>query len=153
MTAALVNDNHRLLCLVRAADCGLFRFLGGKKLSRIRKGQGAQGFWMKRVPIFLLVLLAAACGESKPPPTAEHTQLIKACVSGGGDQTHCECQATKLDELVAAKEIDPAVYRMMILQAEGKDEEAEAAYSALDYSQALQPATAGEAMAACDAGG
>lgn len=108
---------------------------------------------MKRVPILMAMLFVAACGESKPPLSAEHTQMTKACVAGGGDQTHCECQATKLDELLAAQEIDPAVYRMMILQAEGKDDEAEAAYNALDYSQALQPATAGEAMTTCDVAG
>ena len=63
---------------------------------------------MKRVPILIAMLFVAACGESKPPLSAEHTQMTKACVAGGGDQTHCECQATKLDELLAAEEIDPA---------------------------------------------
>jgi len=97
-----------------------------------------------------MALALAACGDNKPAASAEHAQFAKACVAGGTDQAHCECQATKLDGLLAAAEIKPEVYKVLILQAEGKDDEAEAAYLALAYEDRLQPVHAGEAMASCD---
>lgn len=97
-----------------------------------------------------MALALVACGESKPAASAEHVQFAKACVAGGTDQAHCECQATKLDELLTAQEIRPEVYKVLILQSEGKDDEAEAAYLALPYEDRLQPVHAGEAMASCD---
>ena len=98
-------------------------------------------------------LLVACNGQDKPaaPATEQHVQMAKMCVKNGGDAAHCECQATKLDELLDAQEIDPAVYKALILQAEGKEEEAEQAFMALDYDARFKQSTlAGEAMVSCD---
>jgi hypothetical protein len=99
------------------------------------------------------VVLLVACNAQEQPPAAseQHVQMAKICVKNGGDTAHCECQATKLDELLNAQEIDPAVYKALILQAEGKEDEAEQAFMALDYDARFKQSTlAGEAMVSCD---
>jgi hypothetical protein len=108
---------------------------------------------MNAMTILAAVALLVACNDNKtPPPSEQHAQMTKICLTNGGDQAHCECQATKLDELVAANEIDAVVYKALILQAQGKDEEAEAAFMSLDYDNRFRQSTlAGEAMVSCDA--
>lgn len=98
------------------------------------------------------LLVACNSPEQPPAPSEQHVQMTKICVKNGGDTVHCECQATKLDELLSAQEIDPAVYKALILQAEGKEDEAEQAFMALDYDARFKQSTlAGEAMVSCDA--
>ncbi len=97
------------------------------------------------------LLVACNSPEQPPPPSEQHVQMTRICVKNGGDAAHCECQATRLDELLNAQEIDPAVYKALILQAEGKEEEAEQAFMALDYDARFKQSTlAGEAMVSCD---
>lgn len=107
---------------------------------------------MNVMTVVAAVVLLVACNDNKaPPPSEQHVEMTKICVINGGDQAHCECQATKLDELVAASEIDPVVYKALILQAQGKDDEAEAAFMSLDYDSRFKQSTlAGEAMVSCD---
>jgi hypothetical protein len=87
----------------------------------------------------ILALAASACGgESKPPPSAEHVEMAKLCVDGGGDQAHCECQATKVDELLEAQAINPQIQRALILQAQGKEDEADQIMLALPYNERFE---------------
>ncbi len=109
---------------------------------------------MNVMTVVAAVALLVACNgqEQAAPPSEQHAEMTKICITNGGDQAHCECQATKLDELVAASEIDPVVYKALILQAQGKDDEAEAAFMSLDYDSRFKQSTlAGEAMVSCDA--
>ena len=71
-----------------------------------------------------LALLAAGCGESKPPPSEAHVALAKACVEGGGQAALCECQAVKVDELVASGEVSADVQHALVLQAKGEEDAA-----------------------------
>ncbi|RYG30355.1 MAG: hypothetical protein EON93_14990, partial [Burkholderiales bacterium] len=90
---------------------------------------------MMRLPaLAVMVLAVTACGESKPPLSAEHVEYTKLCVDAGGDRTHCECQATKVDELTTSGEINPKVREALILQAQGKEDEADAIMLALPYN-------------------
>ncbi len=83
-------------------------------------------------------LAVAACGESEPPPSPEHMKLAKLCVDGGGDQAHCECQATKVDELLAAGEINPRIQKALILSAQGKEDEADRIMLSLPYNERFE---------------
>ncbi|MBK8839105.1 MAG: hypothetical protein IPO30_10500 [Hyphomonadaceae bacterium] len=85
-----------------------------------------------------IVVAVSACGESKPPQSPEHLELAKLCVDGGGEQPHCECQATKVDELLAAGEISPQIQRALILQAQGKEDEADAIMLSLPYDERFE---------------
>lgn len=81
---------------------------------------------MVRVLALTAIVALAGCGEAAKPLSAEHVAFAKACVDGGGQAELCECQATKIDELVEAGQVTPDVQRAMLLQAQGKEEEAEA---------------------------
>lgn len=97
-------------------------------------------------------LLLGACGEAKAPPSAAHVALAKACVDAGGQAQVCECQATKVDELVAGGEVSPEVQRALVLQAEGKEDEADAIMSKLPPADLFkQPSRIAEAQLACHA--
>jgi len=85
-----------------------------------------------------MAFAAAACDESKPPFSPEHVELAKLCVDGGGEQAHCECQATKVDELLAAGEINPQIQRALILSAQGKEDEADQIMLALPYNERFE---------------
>lgn len=109
---------------------------------------------MNRMLALIAIGLLVACSPPDQPaaPSEQHVQLARACVSSGGDKAHCECQASKLDELLEAGTIDLTVYKALVLQAEGKEEEAEKAFMALDYDARFKQSTlAGEAMVSCDA--
>ena len=103
-------------------------------------------------------LLAAAMLGGKYPAIREavrafRTQQTDTVLADPDPRLHNRLKDTgdKLDELLDAQEIDPAVYKALILQAEGKEEEAEQAFMALDYDARFKQSTlAGEAMVSCD---
>lgn len=108
---------------------------------------------MKRLPaLAAMVLGLSACGESEPPPSAQHVEYTKLCVDAGGEQAHCECQATKIDELLTAGAINPKVQEALILQAQGKEDEADAIMLALPYNERFEhPSLVAERQLECDA--
>jgi hypothetical protein len=98
-----------------------------------------------------LALLAGCGGESKPPPSPAHAQMAKLCVDGGGEQAHCECQAAKVDELLANNAIGQDIQRALILQAEGKEDEADEIMLGLPYDQRFeQPSLVAAAQLECE---
>lgn len=107
---------------------------------------------MMRLPALAAMVLAlTACGESEPPVSAEHVEYTKLCVDAGGEQAHCECQATKVDELLTAGEINPKVQEALILQAQGKEDEADAIMLALPYNERFEhPSLVAERQLECD---
>ena len=108
---------------------------------------------MTRVLVLAAMVLAVSgCAESKPPPSAQHAEYTKLCIDAGGDQTHCECQATKVDELLTAGEINPKIQEALILQAQGKEDEADAIMLALPYNERFEhPSLVAEKQLECDA--
>ena len=74
--------------------------------------------------IAALGVLAAGCGESVPPPSKAHVALAEACVEGGGEAALCECQATKVDELVTSGGVSAEVQQALVLQAKGEEDAA-----------------------------
>lgn len=107
---------------------------------------------MKRVPALMVLLLAAACGDSKPAPSAEHVEMTKLCVDAGGEQAHCECQATKIDELVVSGEVNPDLRKAMLLMAQGKEDEADQVMLSLPYDQRFEHSSlVAERQLECDA--
>lgn len=99
-----------------------------------------------------MVLAVTACGESKPPPSAEHVEYTKLCVDAGGEQAHCDCQATKLDELLASGAINPDIQKAMLLSAQGKEDEADAVLAALPQNEQFEHASlVAEKQLECDA--
>jgi hypothetical protein len=98
-------------------------------------------------------LLLAACGEAKPP-SAEHVALAKACVADGGTAEQCECQAAKVDDLLKSGEISAEVLKAQVLQAQGKEDEADAIMAALpDNVRFEQPSRIAEAQLSCHPAG
>jgi hypothetical protein len=77
-----------------------------------------------RVVLLVGVLVVGGCGEAKPPVSEAHVALAKACVEGGGEATLCECQATKVDELVTAGDVSREVQEALVLQARGQEDAA-----------------------------
>jgi len=108
---------------------------------------------MTRLPALAAMVLAiTACGESKPPASAEHVEYTKLCVDAGGEQGHCECQATKVDELLTAGVINPKIQEALILQAQGKEDEADAIMLALPYNERFEhPSLVAARQLECDA--
>jgi len=108
---------------------------------------------MVRLTIVAVMLLAAGCAPSQPPPSEDHVRLAKACVAGGGDKAHCECEATKVDDLLASGSIDPEVAQALILQAEGKEDEADKIMLGVEYRKRFeQPSLVAEEKLKCVAG-
>lgn len=98
-----------------------------------------------------MALALAACGETKPPQSAEHVEMTKLCVDAGGEQAHCECQATKVDELLQAGAINPDVRKALLLQAQGKEDEADAVMLALPYNERFEhPSLVAEKQLECE---
>lgn len=108
---------------------------------------------MVRFTIVAAMLLAAGCAPSQPPPSEGHVRMAKACVAGGGEKAHCECEATKVDELLASNSIDPEVAQALILQAEGKEDEADKVMLSVEYTKRFeQSALVAEEKLKCVAG-
>ena len=107
---------------------------------------------MARVLALVAIVFAvSACGESAPPPSADHVELAKLCVDGGGEPAHCECQATKVDELLAAGEINPKIQQALLLQAQGKEDEADAIMLSLPYNERFEhPSLVAARQLECD---
>ena len=82
------------------------------------------GVVMRIVFTVVALALAAGCGESKPPLSEAHVALAKACVEGGGEAALCECQAAKVDELVASGGVSAEVQQALVLQAKGEEDAA-----------------------------
>ncbi len=105
---------------------------------------------MRAVFSLAAVALLAACGETKPPPSAEHVAFTEACTAGGGDPAMCECRAGKIDALVAAADVSPEVQQAFLLQEQGKEEEADAIMQGLPPNVLFeQPSRIAEAQLEC----
>jgi hypothetical protein len=122
------------------------------------------------------VSLVAACGETKPALSEAHVRMAKLCVDIGGEKAVCDCQAAKVDELVASNQVDAAIQKSLILQAEAdalslemakatnpkvaeaariklaeKESELEDAFTTLSYDERFrQSALVGEKQLECD---
>lgn len=98
------------------------------------------------------VVVVAGCGEATPPPSEAHVAFTKACVSAGDTAAVCECRATKIDALVADGSVSEEVQRAFLLQAQGKEDEADAIMVTLPPGDLLhQPSLIAEAQLACAA--
>lgn len=98
------------------------------------------------------VVLVAGCGEAMLPPSETHVAFTKACVAGGDAADVCECRATKIDALVADGSVSEEVQRAFLLQAQGKEDEADAIMVTLPPGDLLhQPSLIAEAQLACAA--
>ena len=85
------------------------------------------------------LLALSACGGGGK------SALIEACIEQGDSKDHCACMADKLEE-----GLSPEAFDAMVLGAQGKDEESEAAMNELGLGEAM--ATGGVmigAIAAC----
>jgi hypothetical protein len=100
---------------------------------------------------FAAVFALAACGETPPPPPSEaHVAFAKACVAGGGTGEQCECRAGKIDALVTSGELSADFQRAVLLQEEGKEEEAEAIMQTLGIDESFRQLTrVGDAQLEC----
>ena len=74
--------------------------------------------------VVALAVLAAGCGESKPPPSEAHVALAQGVCEGGGEAALCECQAAKVDELVKSGDVSADVQQALVLQAKGEEDAA-----------------------------
>lgn len=99
-----------------------------------------------------LAMLAAGCGETKPPPSEAHVTLAKACVEGGGEAALCECQASKVDELVEQGLVSTEVQQALVLQAKGEEDAADAIMMKLPPDDLFrQPSEIAKAQLECHA--
>jgi hypothetical protein len=95
-------------------------------------------------------VLLTGCGEATPPPSEAHVAFTKACVAAGDAAAVCECRATRIDALVADGSVSEAVQRAFLLQAQGKEDEADAIMVTLPPGDLLhQPSLIAEAQLAC----
>lgn len=105
---------------------------------------------MRALVFTACLALLAACGESRPAPSPEHVAFTEACMASGGDPGMCECRAGKIDELVAAADVSPEVQRAVLLQEQGREEEADAIMQALPPNVLFeQPSRIAEAQLEC----
>jgi hypothetical protein len=96
------------------------------------------------------VVLVAGCGEATPPPSEAHVAYAKACVAAGDAEALCECWADKIDTLVADGSVSEQVQRAFLLQAQGKEDEADAIMVTLPPGDLLhQPIAIAEAQKQC----
>jgi hypothetical protein len=97
------------------------------------------------------VAVLAGCGEAAPPPPSEaHIAFAKACVAGGGDGEQCECRAGKIDALVTTGELSAEFQRAVLLQEQGKEDEAEAIMQTMGIDESFKQLTrVGDAQLEC----
>lgn len=99
-----------------------------------------------------LIVLAGCGGASPPPPSEAHVALASACVAGGGEKAMCECQATKVDELVTSGEVSAEVQQALVLQAKGQEDAADAIMMKLPPDELFkQPSLIAQAQLECHA--
>jgi hypothetical protein len=105
---------------------------------------------MKWLALVGMVALAG-CGEPAPPPPSEaHVAFSKACVAAGDTEELCECRADKIDGLVADGSVSPEVQQAFLLQAQGKEDEADAIMMTLPPGDLLhQPSMLAKAQLEC----
>lgn len=90
------------------------------------------------------VLMAASCGAAGGGKAA----MVKSCVKEGEDKKTCECVATELE-----KNADKDVFKALVLQSQGKNEEAEKIMNALPMEKQFSAASAAMgAMMKCAVG-
>jgi hypothetical protein len=96
-----------------------------------------------RLPVVAGLLLLAGCG----PQLSREEQLIAAdCEADGGAAAGCVCMAQR-----AADELDPDVFRAMVLAAEGREAEAETLLESLPVDRQMSGvAFALETLDLCD---
>lgn len=104
--------------------------------------------------VFVGAVVAAGCGVAPPPPSEAHVAFAKACVAAGDAAAVCECRATRIDALVADGSVSAEVQRALLLQSQGKEDEADAIMLTLPPGDLLhQPSLIAEAQLACAAPG
>lgn len=88
-------------------------------------------------------LLASAC-----TPDGKGV-LVQSCVKDGQDQKTCDCIATAMQ-----KNMDPQLFQAAVLQAQGKNDEAEKVAKAVSADKAMESASKAMApMLQCAMGG
>jgi hypothetical protein len=106
---------------------------------------------MKWLGLAAMAAVVAGCGESKPPPSEAHVAFSKACVAGGGTEASCDCQAVRIDALVASGEMSADFQRAVLLQEQGDEAAAEEIMQTLDVHQLFnQISRLGDAKQACN---
>jgi hypothetical protein len=88
-----------------------------------------------RTKLILAVCAAAslaACGAAGGGKSA----MVTKCVDGGEDRKVCTCVADEME-----KTLDKEIFQAMLLEAEGKSEEAQKIMSALPLGKQLSAAT------------
>lgn len=108
---------------------------------------------MRLLGMLVGALVASGCGDSSPPPpSAAHIAFARACVTAGGAGEQCECRAGKIDALVTSGELTPDFQRAVLLQEQGKEEEAEAIMQTMGVDESFRQLTrVGDAQLECHA--
>ncbi len=95
-------------------------------------------------------LLASACDEGQPQKTPGHASIVKQCIKDGGDEKTCNCAADRTEDLLKTGVIDEDMFRVLVLEAEGKAEESEKLLDAMSIDKKFAQSTAvGEAKLSC----
>ncbi len=87
---------------------------------------------MRSLLLAASAVLLAACGAAGGGASA----MIKKCVDDGEDRKTCTCMVTEME-----KTLDKEVFGAMVLQAEGKEDEAQKIMSNLPLNKQLGAAT------------
>jgi hypothetical protein len=106
---------------------------------------------MIRIGAALVIAISAvsACGGATN--TAEHAALVKFCESGGGKRQVCSCAADRTEQLVKEAAISSDMFRALVLEAQGRAEEADAILESMSIDEKFrQVAAIGEAKVSCD---
>ena len=113
----------------------------------VREGEEDESMkWLALAGAVVLV----GCGEATPPLSEAHVAFAKACVAAGDTEAVCECRATRIDALVADGSVSEKVQQAFLLQAQGKEDEADAIMVTLPPGDLLhQPSLIAEAQLAC----
>lgn len=107
---------------------------------------------MKVLSGFLALVVLAGCGEATPPLSEAHKAFAQACVTAGGTGPQCECRAGKIDALVTGGELSADFQRAVLLQEQGKEEEAEEIMQTLGIDESFRQLTrVGDAQLECHA--